>query len=230
MLPSINAPTQRQQEEQVARKIPVPSTSVGNPWRHLWCMVVKGWLTPVVFRNQTRRDALPAPVIPLLCSRTVSHVVCTSELCHGRQEEAHRSALHLSITAPLTWLSTKTWAPPSPPRRIVVDLPTPWTFRHARYRGSNTSFVITETHALLYCCIDLIRYHSKKVGEWLRYEVPFPMRRSASNITRGGSVWSSVAMATHPAERSGCHSPFTRRQRDCARGSITSSSLNPDIF
>lgn len=32
-----------------------------------------------------------------------------------RTEEACRSALHLSIpiTAPLTWLSTETWTPPS---------------------------------------------------------------------------------------------------------------------
>jgi hypothetical protein len=37
----------------------------------------------------------------------------------------------------------------------------------------------------------------------------------------GGSVWSSVAMATHPTERSDCHSPSTRHQRDCARGRIT---------
>jgi hypothetical protein len=82
----------------------------------------------VVLRNhnQTRR-APGAPVIPLLCSRTASHVVCTFELCHGQQEEACRSALHLSITAPLTWLFDRDMDP-AIRRGFVSGPPLKWIY------------------------------------------------------------------------------------------------------
>lgn len=90
-----------------------------------------------------------------------------------RTEEACRSALHLPIpiTAPLTWLSTETWTPPS--AATLFPSP-PWPRRSGIYppRGHfvtpgigdvNARFVITETHALLRYCPDTIR--QQKAGE-----------------------------------------------------------------